>query len=283
MYELGKIKFKYSLTKNIGHQQYKTFMSKIHPTAIIEDGAHIGAHVEIGPYCHISTNVSIGDGNKLKSHVVLDGHTTIGQDNVIHPNAYIGGEPQDLKYNQEPTIVKIGDRNTIREGVSIHRGTKGGGGETIIGDDNLLMGYVHVAHDCHVGNNNILANYTGLSGHVTLDNYVTLGGQNGVAQFLRIGSYVYTGAGSLIDHNIPPFSTGYGNRFEVRGVNIVGLKRQGFNRESISEILEAHRIFYRSDLKNDEALRVIEETFGDSPAVRQFLDFIYSADGSSKH
>ena len=140
------------------------------------------------------------------------------------------------------------------------------------------MGYVHVAHDCHIGDSNILANYTGLSGHVTLDNYVTLGGQNGVAQFLRVGSYVYTGAASLIDRNVPPYATGYGNRFEVKGVNIVGLKRQNFSRESIGEILEAHRIYYRSELKSDEALRVIEETFGESAAVRAFLDFIYSAE-----
>ena len=145
------------------------------------------------------------------------------------------------------------------------------------------MGYVHVAHDCIIGNHNILANYTGLSGHVTLDNYVTLGGQNGVAQYLRIGSYVYTGAASLIDRNIPPYSTGYGNRFEVKGVNIVGLKRQNFSRESIGEILEAHRIYYRSDLEKTEALRVIEETFGESTAVRAFLDFIYSVEGSGNH
>ena len=143
----------------------------------------------------------------------------------------------------------------------------------MIGNENLLMGYVHVAHDCHVGDHNILANYTGLSGHVTVNNHVTLGGQNGVAQFLNVGSYVYTGAASLI---------GYGNRFEVKGVNIVGLKRQNFSRDSISEILEAHRIFYRSDLKNDEALRIIEETFGESNAVRLFLEFIYETEGSSK-
>ena len=145
------------------------------------------------------------------------------------------------------------------------------------------MGYVHVAHDCRIGNHNILANYTGLSGHVTLENYVTLGGQNGVAQFLCVGSYVYTGAASLIDRNIPPYATGYGNRFEVKGVNIVGLKRRNFSRESIGEILEAHRIFYRSELKNDEALRIIEETFGESTAIRAFLDFIYSVEGSGKH
>jgi UDP-N-acetylglucosamine acyltransferase len=258
-------------------------MKKIHQTAIIEDGAKIGEDVEIGPYCVIGSGVTIGDGCLLKSHVILDGQTKIGTENVFHPSAYIGGEPQDLKYNHENTLVTIGSKNTFREGVSVHRGTIGGGGKTVIGNSNLLMGYVHVAHDCHIGNHNILANYTGLSGHVTLDNYVTLGGQNGVAQFLSVGSYVYTGAASLIDRNIPPYSTGYGNRFEVKGVNIVGLKRQNFSRESIGEILEAHRIFYRSELKNDEALRIIEETFGESTAIRAFLDFIYNVDGNSKH
>ena len=258
-------------------------MNKIHATAIVEDGAQIGADVEIGPYCVIGSGVTIGDGCRLKSHVTLDGQTTIGAENIFHPSAYIGGEPQDLKYNQEKTLVTIGSNNTFREGVSVLRGTLGGGGETIIGDDNLLMGYVHVAHDCCIGNHNILANYTGLSGHVTLDDYVTLGGQNGVAQFLSIGYYVYTGAASLIDRNIPPYATGYGNRFEVKGVNIVGLKRRGFSREAIGEILEAHRIFYRSELKNDEALRIIEETFGESSAVRAFLDFMYSVEGSGKH
>ena len=258
-------------------------MNKIHPTSILEDGAQIGADVEIGPYCVIGSGVTIGDGCRLKSHVTLDGQTTIGAENIFHPSAYIGGEPQDLKYNQEKTLVTIGSNNTFREGVSVHRGTVGGGGKTVIGDNNLLMGYVHVAHDCCIGNHNILANYTGLSGHVTLDDYVTLGGQNGVAQFLSVGSYVYTGAASLIDRNIPPYATGYGNRFEVKGVNIVGLKRRGFSREAIGEILEAHRIFYRSELKNDEALRIIEETFGESSAVRAFLDFMYSVEGSGKH
>lgn len=258
-------------------------MNKIHPTAILDEGAKIGVGVEIGPYCTVGSGVEIGDGCILKSHVILAGQTSIGIENIFYPTSYIGGEPQDLKYKNEKTKVKIGSSNTFREGVSVHRGTLGGGGETIIGDNNLLMGYVHVAHDCHIGNHNILANYTGLSGHVTLNDHVTLGGQNGVAQFLNVGSYVYTGAASLIDRNIPPYSTGYGNRFEVKGVNIVGLKRQNFSRDAIAEILEAHRIFYRSDLKNDEALRIIEETFGESNSVRVFLDFIYSVEGSGKY
>jgi len=258
-------------------------MRIIHPTAIIEEGSEIGSDVEVGPFCHVGSDVKIGENCVLKSHVIIEGHTTIGGENIFYPAAYIGGVPQDLKYSNEKTKVIIGRKNIFREGVSVHRGTLGGGGETVIGDNNLLMGYVHVAHDCIIGNHNILANYTGLSGHVKLNNHVTLGGQNGVAQFLNVGSYVYTGAASLIDRNIPPYSTGYGNRFEVKGVNIVGLKRQNFSRDSIGEILEAHRIFYRSDLKNDEALRIIEETFGESSAVRVFLDFIYDVDGTVKH
>ena len=258
-------------------------MNNIHPTAIIDEGAELGNDLSIGPYCRVGAEVKLGDGCHLKSHVVLDGPSIIGSENIFFPFSFIGGEPQDLKYNQEKTQLIVGSKNTFREGVSVHRGTAGGGGETVIGDGNLLMGYVHVAHDCRIGNHNILANYTGLSGHVTVDDHVTLGGQNGVAQFLRIGSYVYTGAGSLIDRNVPPYSTGYGNRFEVKGVNIVGLKRQKFSREIIAEILETHRIYYRSELKNDEALRVIEETFGESDAVRTFLDFIYSVETSGKH
>ncbi|MBS1256956.1 MAG: Acyl-[acyl-carrier-protein]--UDP-N-acetylglucosamine O-acyltransferase [Deltaproteobacteria bacterium] len=258
-------------------------MNNIHPTSVIDDSVELGADLEIGPYCRIGSDVKLGDGCRLISHVVIEGPSTIGNENSFFPYSYIGGEPQDLKYNQEKTQLIIGSKNTFREGVSVHRGTVGGGGETVLGDENLLMGYVHVAHDCRIGNHNILANYTGLSGHVTMDDHVTLGGQNGVAQFLRVGSYVYTGAASLIDRNVPPYSTGYGNRFEVKGVNIVGLKRQNFSRESIGEILETHRIYYHAELKNDEALRVIEETFGESTAVRTFLDFIYSVETSGKH
>ena len=255
----------------------------IHKTAIVDPKAKISSNITIGAYSVIGPDVEIDENTIIHSHVNISGHTKIGKENKIFPFASIGSDPQDLKYNQEKSLVIIGSKNIFREGVSVHRGTVGGGGKTIIGDENLLMGYVHVAHDCSIGNHNILANYTGLSGHVILDNYVTLGGQNGVAQFLRVGSYVYTGAASLIDRNIPPYATGYGNRFEVKGVNIVGLKRQNFSRDSIGEILEAHRIYYRNDLKNDEALRVIEETFGESAAVRAFLDFIYSTEGSGKH
>ena len=257
-------------------------MSKIHPTAIIEDGATLGSEVAVGAYSHIGPQVKLGDGCTLHSHVVLCGNTTIGEQNVFHPFAYVGGEPQDLKYHGEDTQVIVGDHNTFREGVSVHRGTEGGGGRTTLGSHNLLMGYVHVAHDCHIGSHNVLANYTGLSGHVTVEDYVTLGGQNGVAQFLRIGAYAFTGGASLIDGHVAPYVTGYGNRFEVKGVNIVGLKRRGFSQAEINNILESHRIYFRGDLKADEAIRIIEETFGDMPEVRRFLDFVSETKGSVK-
>ena len=144
------------------------------------------------------------------------------------------------------------------------------------------MGSVHVAHDCSVGNHNILANYTGLSGHVSIDDYVTLGGQNGVTQFVRIGSFVYTGAGSLIDKHLVPYTTGYGNRFEIKGINIVGLKRQGFARDTINSLLEIHRIFFRQDLRTEEALLQIEEAYGEIPEVQVFLNFIRTAEGAVK-
>ena len=187
-------------------------MNRIHPSAIVEEGTQLGEEVEIGPYCRVGSGVILGNRCVLKSHVVIEGRTVIGSENVLFPFAYIGGEPQDLKYRQEDTTLEIGERNIIREGVTIHRGTAGGGGKTLIGNNNLLMGYVHIAHDCHMGNHNVLSNYTGLSGHVVIDDHVILGGQNGVAQFLRIGSYVFTGGASLIDRNVPPYSTGYGNR-----------------------------------------------------------------------
>lgn len=257
-------------------------MSKIHSTAIIDKSAVIGADVEIGPYCVIGGKVTIGDGCILKSHVAVEGTTIIGEGNVFYPFGYIGSDPQDLKYQQKETILKIGDYNTFRESVSIHRGTEVGGWETVIGDHNLIMGFVHIGHDCHVGNHNIIANYTGLSGHVTLDDYITLGGQNGVTQFVHVGSYVYTGANTIIDKHVAPYITGYGNRIEIKGVNIVGLRRRGHSREVINSILEAHRLFFRSEYKEDEAIRIIEETYGDLKEIKLFIDFIKSAEGGVK-
>ena len=182
-------------------------------------------------------------------------------------------------FSQEKTVLVIGQGNVFRESVSVHRGTITGIGETRVGNNNLFMGYVHVAHDCVIGDNNTLANYVGLSGHVTIDNFVTLGGQVGVVQFLRIGSFAYIGGASVIDKNIPPYSTGYGNRIKIKGVNVVGLKRSGLSREKISAISDAHRIYFRSALSEVEALRRIEAELGDVEEIQLFTNFLQAVGG----
>ena len=255
-------------------------MNRIHESSLIHPDAALGDNIEIGPFCTVGPGVTLGDDCRLLSHVVLDGpDTRLGKRNTFYPFSIIGTDPQDLKYHQEKTQLIVGDGNVFRESVSVHRGTIGGGGETRIGDNNLVMGYVHVAHDCRVGNNNVLANYVGLSGHVTIDDNVTLGGQVGVVQFLRIGSYSYIGGASVIDKNVPPYASGYGNRIEIKGVNIVGLKRQGFPREVISAISDAHRLYFRSGLSEMEALRRIEAELGDYEEVILFTDFLQAVGG----
>lgn len=254
-------------------------MNKIHPTAIVEKGAELAGNVEIGPYCVIGPHVSLGDGCVLRSHVVMEGHTTVGKNNSFFQFSTIGSEPQDLKYQKEDSLLIIGDENVFRECVSVHVGTAHDRGETVIGNKNLFMGYTHVAHDCQIGNHNVLANYTGLSGHVILDNHITLGGQNGVTQYVRIGDYSYFGAGTIIDKHIAPYTTGYGNRIQIKGVNIIGLKRHGFSRESINNILDAHRIFFRSEINEKDALRTIEEQYGHLEEVRLFIDFARTVEG----
>lgn len=257
-------------------------MNNIHPTAIIEDGAVLGEENHIGPYCLVGKNVNLGSNNVLRSHVIIEGKTYIGNHNSFFQFSSIGTEPQDLKYHQEETTLYIGDNNTFRENTSVHRGTVTGHGTTKIGNTNLFMGYVHVAHDCVIGNNNILANYTGLSGHVTIDDYVTLGGQNGVIQFVHIGSHCYFGAGTMIDKSIAPYITGYGNRIQIKGINLVGLKRRGYSREAINAMLDAHKIFFRSDKKEWEALESIEEKYKEIPEVMMFVNFIRNAEGGVK-
>ena len=254
-------------------------MNVIHKSSIVDPKAVLGTNIEVGPFCTVGPGVKIGNGCKLISHVVLDGDTDIGDRNTFYPFAIIGAEPQDKKYQQEKTGLFIGNGNVFRESVSVHRGTVTGIGETRIGDNNLIMGFVHVAHDCVLGSNNILANYVGLSGHVTIDDHVTLGGQTGVVQFLRIGSYAYVGGASVIDKNIPPYSSGYGNRIEVKSVNIVGLKRSGFSREAIAAISDAHKLYFRSELSEAEALRRIGAELGDFSEVQLFTSFLQSVGG----
>lgn len=254
-------------------------MSSIQPTAIVDQNAVLGDNIEIGPFCTVGSNVKLVNGCKLISHVVIDGDTDIGSENTFFPFCIIGPEPQNMKYQQEKTGLYIGNGNVFRESASVHRGTVTGIGETRIDNDNLIMGYVHIAHDCVLGNNNIIANYVGLSGHVAIDDHVTVGGQSGVVQFLPIGSYAYIGRASTIDKNILLYASGYGNRIEIKGVNIVGLKRAGFPRETISAIADAHKLYFRSDLSETEALRRIEAEFGDFKEVLIFTKFLQSVGG----
>lgn len=250
-------------------------MSRIHSTAIISPEAKIDPSVEIGPWCTVGPNVVIGKGTRLISHVVLDGWTTIGEDNVFFPFSVIGAVPQDLKYKGEKTELIIGNRNTIRESVTLNLGTVQGGGLTRIGDDNLLMAYVHMGHDSIIGNHCILANSSGLAGHVILGDYVTLGGQSGVGQFVRIGSHAYLGGQSAVEKDVPPFCIALGGRpISIRGANIVGLRRRGFSAETITKVNETIKLWSRPDVQKEQCLLEIESQYGDLAEVAQFVKFI---------
>lgn len=254
-------------------------MNKIHPSAIVDQKAQLGNNVEIGPFCIVGPQVTIGDDCNLRSHVVIEGNTTIGKENIFYQFGTIGSAPQDHKYKGGDTLLTIGDHNIFREGTSIHRGTETGRGKTTIGNHNFLMGYVHVGHDCQMGNYNILANNSLLAGHVTIDDHVTLNGRNGVIQFIRVGSYAFFGAATTVDKHIAPYSMGYGERIQIKSVNIVGLKRNGFSREAVGNIIDVHQIYFRSELNEKDALRNIEEQYGQFEEIKLFIDFVRTVEG----
>jgi len=245
----------------------------IHPSAIVEDGAVIGANAHIGPFCIVGPHVEIGEGTVLKSHVVVNGHTTIGRDNEIYQFASIGEVNQDLKYAGEPTRVEIGDRNRIRESVTIHRGTEQGGGLTKVGSDNLMMVNAHVAHDCTVGNRCILANNATLAGHVSVDDFAIIGGMTAVHQFCIIGAHVMVGGCSGVAQDVPPYVIAQGNHATPFGVNIEGLKRRGFSREAIHAVRNAYKILYRSGKTFEEAKPEIAQIAEQHPEVKAFVEF----------
>lgn len=245
----------------------------IHPSSIIEDGAIIHANVKIGPFCYIGANVEIGSGTELKSHIVINGHTKLGQDNKIYQFASIGEDNQDLKYQGEPTQTIIGDRNRIRESVTIHRGTIQGSSVTRIGNDNLLMINAHIAHDCQVGDHCILANNATLGGHVQLDNYVIIGGMTAVHQFCVIGSHAMIGGCSGVAQDVPPYLIAQGNHATPFGVNLVGLKRRGFSKDALQAINNSYKLLYRNGLSLEEAKNSISEIAQSHPEANQFLNF----------
>ena len=245
----------------------------IHPSAIVEDGAVIGAGVHIGPFCYVGSQVEIGEGTVLKSHVVVNGITKIGRDNEIYQFSSIGEVNQDLKYAGEPTRVEIGDRNRIRESVTIHRGTAQGGNLTKVGSDNLLMINAHIAHDCVIGNRCIFANNATLGGHVTVDDFAIIGGMTAVHQFCVIGAHVMVGGCSGVAQDVPPYVIAQGNHATPFGLNIEGLKRRGFEKESLHAIRNAYKILYRSGKTLEEAKPEISELAKQHPAVQLFVDF----------
>lgn len=246
----------------------------IHPSSVIEDGATIGANVHIGPFCYIGPNVEIGEGTELKSHIVINGHTKIGRDNVIFQFASIGEINQDLKYQGEPTRVEVGDRNRIRESVTIHRGTTQGGSLTKVGNDNLLMVNVHIAHDCLIGNRCIIANNGTLGGHVTLGDFAIIGGMTAVHQFCQIGAHVMVGGCSGVAQDVPPYVIAQGNHATPYGLNLEGLKRRGFEKESLHAIRNAYKTLYRSGKSLEEARSEIAEMAKIDPNVKVFSDFL---------
>lgn len=245
----------------------------IHPSSIVEKGAVVDAGVRIGPFCYVGSQVEIGAGTVLMSHVVVNGITKIGCDNQIYQFASIGEVNQDLKYAGEPTRVEIGDRNRIRESATIHRGTAQGGGLTKVGDDNLLMVNVHVAHDCFVGNSCVLANNATLAGHVEIDDYAIIGGMAAIHQFCIIGTHAMVGGCSGVAQDIPPFVIAQGNHATPFGVNAIGLKRRGFDKDQMQAIRNAYKILYRSEKTLDEAKIEIEVLAQEQPVVQPFLDF----------
>jgi UDP-N-acetylglucosamine acyltransferase len=255
-------------------------MSGIHPSAQIDPGARLGAKVRIGAFCVIGADVEIGDGTQIGSHVVIEGPTRIGRDNQIFSFSSLGAAPQDKKYRGEPTRLEVGDRNTIREFVTINRGTTQDTGITRIGDDNWIMAYVHMAHDCIVGNNTIFANAASLAGHVRVDDFVILGGFTLVHQFCQIGAHAFTSMGSIINRDVPPYVTVAGNFAEPRGINTEGLKRRGFNSERITAIRRAYKTLYMSGLPLADARAQLASAASDAPDVKLLLEFIARSERS---
>ena len=246
----------------------------IHPTAIVDPGAKLAEGVAVGAYSIIGAGVEIGARTEIGPHVVIEGRTRIGCDNRIFQFASLGAEPQDKKFHGENSELVIGDRNVIREFTTFNRGTHDGGGATRIGNDNWIMAYVHIAHDCHVGNHVVFANNATLAGHVEVGDHVILGGFTGVHQFCKIGAHAFTGMGSLINADVPPFVVVAGPYARPRGVNSEGLKRRGFDADRIGAIKRAYRTLYVSGLPLAEARGRLAEQATDSDDIAAMLDFI---------
>jgi len=250
----------------------------IHSTAIIADNAKIADDVEIGAYSIIGADVEIGSGTRVASHVVINGPTKIGRDNHIYQFASVGDDPQDKKYAGEPTRLTIGDRNTIREFCTISRGTVQDAGETIVGNDNWIMAYVHIAHDCVVGDNTIMANNVTLAGHVHVGDWVIFGGFSGAHQFSKVGAHAFLGMYSGVNRDVPAYLMVSGQPGLPRGINSEGLKRRNFSDAQIRNIKNAYRLVYRQGLRLADAIREIESLSHSQPELVIFLDSLRSSE-----
>jgi UDP-N-acetylglucosamine acyltransferase len=247
--------------------------TEIHPTAIVDPGANLGANVSIGPYAVIEHDVTIGDNTSIGSHVIIGEHTILGKENRIFHGAAVGLIPQDLKFAGEKTYLRVGDRNIIREFCTLNRGTAARG-ETVIGNDCALLAYSHVAHDCVIGDRLVASNNLGMGGHVTVGNHVTLGGFCGIHQFSRIGDHAMVQVSSFINQDILPFALTAAEPLRVIDVNTIGLERRGFSAGRIRNIKQAYRILFRENLRLDEALVKLKESYPGDADVASIVSFI---------
>lgn len=249
-------------------------MTEIHPTAVVADGAKLGADVSIGPFCCVGPDVELGDGVQLVSHVVVDGRTRVGAGSRIFPFASIGHIPQDLKYRGEPSELVVGKNTVIREHVTMNPGTEGGGMITRVGDHGLFMVGAHVAHDCVVGDHVILANNATLAGHVQVGDWAILGGLSAVHQFARIGKHAMVGGMSGVENDVIPYGSVTGNRARLSGLNIIGLKRRGFSRDVIHALRNAYRLLFAQEGTMAERIEDVAQMFHDNEPVMEIVDFI---------
>jgi UDP-N-acetylglucosamine acyltransferase len=252
--------------------------AQIHPSSVVSPEARLGEGVVVGPFCLIEGSSVIGDRTLLRSHVVIGPHTEIGEDNDIYPHATLGMGPQDLKFKGAPTRLQVGNRNVIREGCTLHRGTEGGGGLTTMGDDNFLMTGAHIAHDCHVGSMNIFANCATLAGHVEIGDGCTIGAFSAVHQFCRVGHHAFMGGFTTATQDVLPFMKTAGVRdTKSYGVNTIGLQRKGFPADVVEGLKKAHRLLFHSGLLREEAMAQAGRELGDIPEVAYLLTFIREA------
>ena len=246
----------------------------IHATAIVAPDAILGEGVEIGAYCVIGPGVEIGPRTRVGAHAMIHCHTRLGADNIVHPFASVGDAPQDKKYKGEPTRLEVGDRNVIREFVTLNRGTAKDRGVTTIGNDNLFMSYSHVAHDCVVGNQCVLANSSTLGGHVVLGDWVIMGGFAAIHQFCKVGAHAFLANNAAVTRDVPPYIMAVGGPAKPHSINAEGLKRRGFTPEQIRNLRNAYRVLYRSGLRLEDAIKQLQEAASTQPEVQALVDFI---------